>query len=87
MEPEENFKLVMAFRFHLSGKDFVIFILPLLVGLLLYVCLFVFLDLEAHNLEGYFPMGFPGSSTGKEFACNAGDPSLIPESGRSLEKG
>ena len=26
-------------------------------------------------------MGFPGSSDGKESACNAGDPSLIP--GRS----
>ena len=28
-------------------------------------------------------MGFPGSSTGKESACNAGDPGLIPGSGRS----
>ena len=27
--------------------------------------------------------GFPGSSAGKESACNAGDPSLIPGSGRS----
>ena len=27
-------------------------------------------------------MGFPGSSDGKEFACNAGDPGLIPGSGR-----
>ena len=27
-------------------------------------------------------MGFPGSSNGKESACNAGDPSLIPGSGR-----
>ena len=27
-------------------------------------------------------MGFPGSSAGKELACNAGDPSLIPELGR-----
>ena len=27
-------------------------------------------------------MGFPGSSVGKESACNAGDPSSIPESGR-----
>ena len=25
----------------------------------------------------------PGSSAGKEFTCNAGDPSLIPELGRS----
>ena len=27
--------------------------------------------------------GFPGSSPGKEPACNTGDPSLIPGSGRS----
>ena len=27
--------------------------------------------------------GFPDSSVGKELACNAGDPGLIPESGRS----
>ena len=27
--------------------------------------------------------GFPGSSTGKESTCNAGDPSFIPELGRS----
>ena len=27
--------------------------------------------------------GFPGSSPGKESACNAGDPSSIPGSGRS----
>ena len=31
-------------------------------------------------------MGFPGASDGKEFACNAGDLSLIPGLGRSLEK-
>ena len=31
-------------------------------------------------------MGFPGSSAGKESACNAGDSSSIPESGRSLEE-
>ena len=30
---------------------------------------------------------FPDSSTGKEFACNAGDPGSIPESGRSLRGG
>ena len=32
-------------------------------------------------------MGFPDSSVGKESACNAGDPGLIPGSGSSLEKG
>ena len=33
------------------------------------------------------PPGFPGSSAGKESACNAGDPSSIPESGRSSGEG
>ena len=33
------------------------------------------------------PLGFPDSSAGKESACNAGDHSLIPGSGRSPEKG
>ena len=32
-------------------------------------------------------MGFPNSSTGKESACNAGNPSSIPGLGRSPEKG
>ena len=32
-------------------------------------------------------LGFPGSSAGKESTCNAGDPSLIPGSGRSLGEG
>ena len=32
-------------------------------------------------------MGFPDSSVGKESVCNAGDPSLIPGSGRSAEEG
>ena len=32
-------------------------------------------------------MGFPGSSTGKESACNAGDPGLIPVSGRFSGEG
>ena len=30
----------------------------------------------------YKYMGFPGSSAGKESACNAGDPSSIPGLGR-----
>ena len=30
---------------------------------------------------------FPGGSVGKENACNAGDPSLIPGSGRSAGEG
>ena len=32
-------------------------------------------------------LGFPGGSDGKEFACNAGSPGLIPGSGRYLGKG
>ena len=32
-------------------------------------------------------VGFPDSSAGKESTCNAGDPSLIPGSGRSTEEG
>ena len=34
-----------------------------------------------------FLQGFPGSSTGKESMCNAGDPSLIPGFGRSPGEG
>ena len=32
-------------------------------------------------------MGFPGSSAGKESACNVGDPSLIPRVGRPDAEG
>ena len=32
-------------------------------------------------------LGFPHSSVGKESACNAGDPGLIPESGRLTGEG
>ena len=35
----------------------------------------------------YMHMGFPGSSAGKESACNAGDPDLTPASGSSPEEG
>ena len=34
-----------------------------------------------------FALGFPDSSVGKEPACNAGDPGLIPGSGRSTGGG
>ena len=33
------------------------------------------------------PLGFPGGSSGKESACNVGDPRLIPGSGRSSGEG
>ena len=32
-------------------------------------------------------LGFPGSSVGKELACNAGDPGSIPGLGRSTGDG
>ena len=32
-------------------------------------------------------MGFPGSSAGKEFSCNAGDPGSIPVSRRFAGEG
>ena len=32
-------------------------------------------------------LGFPGGSAGKESTCNAGEPSLIPESRRSAGEG
>ena len=35
----------------------------------------------------YYSMGFPDSSVGKESACNAGDPSLLPGSERYAAKG
>ena len=35
----------------------------------------------------YVNWGFPGSSDGKESACNAGDLGLIPRSGRSPGEG
>ena len=38
-----------------------------------------------HNLTSMG--GFPGGSDGKEFACNAGDPGLLPRSGRSPGEG
>ena len=38
------------------------------------------LDLQLGLLD--LKIGFPGGSDGKESACNAGDPGLIPELGR-----
>ena len=53
-------------------------------------CFFPFEILSRIYLVWFIPpleVGFPGSSAGKESACNAGDPGLIPGSERSLEKG
>ena len=42
----------------------------------------------ASNLVLYFlAWGFPGSSAGKQSACNAGDPGSIPGSGKSTGEG
>ena len=41
--------------------------------------------LDSRDLEGL--QGFPGSSVGKESACNPRDPGLIPGSGRSPGEG
>ena len=38
-------------------------------------------------LEREHKLGFPGGSDSKESACNAGDPSSIPGSRRSLGEG
>ena len=40
-------------------------------------------ELEYFFGENAFVLSFPGGSTGKESACNAGDPGLIPGLGRS----
>ena len=43
---------------------------------------------EKQNADDfYYQLGFPESSVGKEFACNAGDPGSIPGSGRSAGEG
>ena len=46
---------------------------------------------KLHEQVNYLPPisteGFPHSSVGEESSCNAGDPSLIPGSGRSAGEG
>ena len=42
---------------------------------------------QINNLGFEGQVGFPGSSAGKESACNARDPGLIPESGTAPGKG
>ena len=47
------------------------------------------ISVESHAQRCHlcFGMGFPGSSAGKESACNAGDPGLIPGIGSSPGEG
>ena len=40
-----------------------------------------------YTREAYVYIRFPGSSAGKEFVCNAGDPGSIPGSGRCTGEG
>ena len=50
----------------------------------------VYFALENHENPigmGVYTLDFPGSSTGKESICNAGDPGLIPGAGRSAGEG
>ena len=50
-----------------------------------------FVNKRSHSLysnkQYQYLLGFPGSSAGKESACNAGDPGLIPGLGRSPGEG
>ena len=48
----------------------------------LYVCIYIY-------IYSFLPLvpGFPSGLDGKEFVCNAGDPSLIPGLGRSPGEG
>ena len=50
----------------------------------LHMCISVRYIFMGHDIKY---MGFPGGSTGKEFACNAGVPSSIPGLGRSPREG
>ena len=43
----------------------------------------IFLIFLMNNIQTLWFEGFPGGSDGKESACNAGDPGLIPGSGKS----
>ena len=50
----------------------------------------LFIWLHSTQLKTFIVRAFsllPGGSDGKESACNAGDPDLIPELGRCPEKG
>ena len=44
-------------------------------------------DLIVFNIYKTSKIGFPGSSAGEESTCDAGDPGLIPGSGRSSGEG
>ena len=56
-------------------------------GVLERFCLQIFENLASQRDALFFIFNFPDSSVGKESACNAGDPSSIPGSGRSPGEG
>ena len=43
--------------------------------------------MQMKTMRYYFNWGFPGSSAGKESACNAGDPGSVPGLGRCPKEG
>ena len=45
------------------------------------------MKLQIHSVVLGLFWGFPDSSVGKEYTCNAGDPGSIPGSGRSAGEG
>ena len=47
------------------------------------VCVYIYIHIYIYTYIHTYIYGFPGSSDGKESACNAGDPSSIPELGSS----
>ena len=51
------------------------------------VCVCVCVCITTSSSSFHLLMDFPCSSVSKESACNAGDPGLIPGSGRSLGEG
>ena len=48
---------------------------------------FIFQATNGLTTSSHFKTDFPGGSDGKESACNAGDPDLIPGWGRSPGEG
>ena len=57
-----------------------------MLGALILSMALILSQLSRFNLK-WLTLGFPDSSVGKESACNAGDPSLIPGSGSSPGEG
>ena len=69
---------------HIFGRQFPLFLLMVsLLNHFLFAQMYFTLDLDTSSpIEG-----FPHISVGKESACNTGDPSFIPGSGRSTGEG